>query len=130
MMPDAQTGVGSARNPCRFKHLTEESGITNLPTREFVLLLQRREPGCGDILRSRLRIVHVEVAVADEDAHHREVRPVAPLVHLESGKVLQSLSHDFSPGGHCGGLGAAAWDMHVPHQKADPFADRKLRCGT
>ena len=89
--------------PCRFQGLSGEVAITNLPTRELEVPLQhrvRRHPFLlRGPLRGRFRALLVEVAVADEEPHHREVSSAAPCVHLEVGEVLQGLLHDSSPSG-------------------------------
>ena len=106
--------------------MSGELDITNLPQVDVEVPLQRRERRRVDLLRDRLRFFLVEVAVADEDPHHREVCSAAPCVHLEAGEVLQGLLHDSSPGGFCRRAGPADGDVHVPHQKTD-FWSRNLK---
>ena len=103
-----------------------EMDITNLPTAELEVPLQRRHCRRVALLRHGQRGVLVEVAVADEEPHHREVVPVAPFVHLEAGKVVQGVAHDSSPRGLRRRFGAADGDVHVPHQQADLWS-RKLK---
>ena len=111
--------------PCGFQDLSGELDITNLPSADFEVPLQGRERRQVDLLRDGLSGFLREVAVADEEPHHREVLSAPPSVHLKPREEDQGLLQDCTLGGFRW-RGSAGCDVHVPHEQADLWS-RKLR---